>query len=232
MPPSLEKVANANKQRPTTAAREAGEKSRHSYLKLEDDQILMMKNAFSLFDQDGSGSIETAELQSVLGAMKMNRTQEEIEEMIAEVDVGETGSINFPEFVLMMADRLAEQDKVVMEMRKALKAFDPDQTGMIEAKKLVEVMLTMGDKMGKMDTEEMMSLVGVFDGQVDYIAMLDLVGAGSSNETPEERFDSLDINGDGVVDEEEILKAANAMANFEKPPPQVIAEQEEPDSDE
>ena len=31
--------------------------------------------------------------------------------MIAEVDVGETGSINFPEFVLMMADRLAEQDK-------------------------------------------------------------------------------------------------------------------------
>jgi len=86
--------------------------------------------------------------------------------MIAEVDVGETGSINFPEFVLMMADRMAEQDKVVMEMRKALKAFDPDQTGMIEAKKLVEVMLTMGDKMGKMDTEEMMSLVGVFDGQV------------------------------------------------------------------
>ena len=69
-----------------------------------------------------------------------------------------------------------------MEMRKALKAFDPDLTGMIEAKKLVEVslrdsgqtdrkdvlqvMLTMGDKMGKMDTEEMMSLVGVFDGQV------------------------------------------------------------------
>ena len=28
-----------------------------------------------------------------------------------------------------------------MEMRKALKAFDPDQTGMIEAKKLVEVSL-------------------------------------------------------------------------------------------
>ena len=36
------------------------------------------QNAFSLFDQDGSGSIETAELQSVLGAMKMNRTQEEV----------------------------------------------------------------------------------------------------------------------------------------------------------
>jgi len=78
MPPSLEKVANANKQRPTTAAREAGEKSRHSYLKLKDQQIRMMKTAFSLFDQDGSGSIETVELQSVLASMKMNRTQEEV----------------------------------------------------------------------------------------------------------------------------------------------------------
>ena len=32
--------------------------------------------------------------------------------------------------------------QVIIEMLKALKAFDPDQTGLIEAKKFVEVMLT------------------------------------------------------------------------------------------
>jgi len=229
---SLEKIEAANKPKPTAAALEAKEKSRHSYLKLTDEQLNMMRDAFMMFDLDGSGSIETSELQAVLASMKINRTQDQIEEMIAEIDGDDKGAINFPEFVLMMADRMAEQDKVIMEMRKALKAFDPDQTGMIEAKKLVEVMSTMGDCMGKMDTEEMMSLVGIFDGEVDYVAMLDLVGEGSSHETPEERYDSLDINGDGVVDEEELLKAANASENFNQAPPVEVQPESEPDSDE
>ena len=31
--------------------------------------------------------------------------------------------------------------------------------------------------------------------QVDYIAMLEFVGEGSKHETPEEKYDSLDLNG-------------------------------------
>jgi len=62
--------------------------------------------------------------------------------------------------------------------------------------------------------------------------MLDLVGEGSSHETPEERYDSLDINGDGVVDEEELLKAANASENFNQAPPVEVQPESEPDSDE
>merc|ERR1711959_233846 len=108
--------------------------------------------------------------------------------------------------------------EVIIEMLKALKAFDPDQTGLIEAKKFVEVMLTMGDRLGKMDTEEMMALVGVFDGKVDYIALLELIGEGSRDETPEEKFDSLDINGDGLVDEQELAKAGN-FEHFDMAPP-------------
>merc|ERR1712017_10398 len=129
-----------------------------------------------------------------------------------------------------MADRMHEKDKVIIEMLKALKAFDPDQTGLIEAKKFVEVMLTMGDRLGKMDTEEMMALVGVFDGKVDYIALLELIGEGSRDETPEEKFDSLDINGDGHVDEAELAKAGN-MDEFDKPPPKSPLLEEHQDSD-
>ena len=36
----------------------------------------------------------------------------QIEDLIAEVDGDGSGSINFPEFVLMMADRMHEKDKV------------------------------------------------------------------------------------------------------------------------
>jgi len=89
--------------------------ARHSYKKLTDDQIFLLRDTFQIFDQDGSGTIETAELQSVLGAMGMNLSTAEIEDMISEVDGDGSGSINFPEFVLMMADRMHEKDKVPSE---------------------------------------------------------------------------------------------------------------------
>lgn len=204
--------------------------SRHSYLKLSDEQIFQLRDAFQLFDQDSSGTIETTELQAVLGALGMNLSQQEIEEMVAEVDGDGSGSINFPEFVLMMADRMQPKDKVMTEMGKALKAFDPDSTGKIQAKKFVEVMLTMGDQMGKMDTEEMMALVGVFDGEVDYRALIEIIGSGSQNETHQEKHDSLDINGDGFVDEEEMAKARN-FERFDIAPPKTANVEEHHDSD-
>merc|ERR1712070_1223487 len=175
---------------------------------LSDTQIFLLKDTFDMFDHEGEGRIATDEVPQMFEALGLQTPADKIAELTEEMDTTQSGSLDFPEFLLMMCDQMGDQDKVMDEIVKCLKAFDEDQTGMIKAKQIIEVMVLMGDKMGKMDTEEMMALAGVEDGYVDYEFMVDIVANGSKNETPEEKFDSMDKDGNGKITREEFVAAS------------------------
>lgn len=46
-----------------------------------------LREAFSLFDKDGSGTISNDELEVVMKSLGQNPTQSELKKMIQEVDV-------------------------------------------------------------------------------------------------------------------------------------------------
>ena len=48
--------------------------------------IIEFREAFSLFDRDGDGTITTDELGTVMESLGLNSTQEELDDMIREVD--------------------------------------------------------------------------------------------------------------------------------------------------
>jgi len=47
---------------------------------------LELREAFTLFDKDGGGSISSSELGAVIRSLGQNPTEDELKEMIAEVD--------------------------------------------------------------------------------------------------------------------------------------------------
>jgi len=55
--------------------------------------------AFKVFDRDGGGSIESAELRHVLSSMGDKMTAEEADGMIMEADKDGDGSVDYAEFV-------------------------------------------------------------------------------------------------------------------------------------
>ena len=66
-----------------------------------------------LFDKDGSGKISPSELRFVLtGTGKMKLTDEEVDEIIAEVDADNDGMINFTELVRMFTGADSIKDLV------------------------------------------------------------------------------------------------------------------------
>ena len=71
---------------------------------LTKEQIADFKEAFFLFDKNGDGTISATELGSVLKLLGENPAQEVLEEMVNQADVNRNGTIEFPEFLTIMAE--------------------------------------------------------------------------------------------------------------------------------
>merc|ERR1711979_117916 len=99
---------------------------------LTEEQIGEFKEAFSLFDKDGDGTITTKELGTVMKSLHHNPSEAELQDMINEVDADGSGTIDFPEFLTMMARKMKDTD-TEEELIEAFKVFDRDGNGFISA---------------------------------------------------------------------------------------------------
>ena len=91
-----------------------------------------------MFDKDGDGTITTKELGTVMRSLGQNPTEAELQDMINEVDADGNGTIDFPEFLTMMARKMKDTDSEE-EIREAFRVFDKDGNGFISAAELQTV---------------------------------------------------------------------------------------------
>ena len=125
-------------------------------------------------------------------SLGQNPTEAELQDMISEVDAdGEcmfswivlrsttelvffslwfvgNGTIDFPEFLTMMARKMKDQDSEE-EIREAFRVFDKDGNGFISAAELRHVMTNLGEKLTDEEVDEMIREADIDgDGQVNY----------------------------------------------------------------
>ena len=77
---------------------------------LTEEQIAEFKEAFSLFDKDGDGTITTKELGTVMRSLGQNPHDQELNDMINEIDEDGNGHVDFDEFLIMMSKKMKEND--------------------------------------------------------------------------------------------------------------------------
>lgn len=121
---------------------------------MSEEQIAEFKEAFSLFDKDGSGTVTTKELGTVMRSLGQNPTEAELQEMIKEVDASGKGTIDFPEFLTLMARKMKDVDSEE-EIKEAFKVFDKDGNGFISSAELRHVMTNLGEKLTNEEVDEM-----------------------------------------------------------------------------
>ncbi|XVF42181.1 hypothetical protein PTKIN_Ptkin01aG0339300 [Pterospermum kingtungense] len=135
---------------------------------LSEEQIAEFQEAFCLFDKDGDGCITMEELAIAIRSLDQNPTEEELQNMINEVDTDGNGTIEFGEFLNLMARKMKEAE-AEEELKEAFRVFDRDQDGYISPHELRQVMINIGVKVTDEELEQMIREADLDgDGQVNY----------------------------------------------------------------
>ena len=121
---------------------------------LTEEQKQEIREAFDLFDTDGSGTIDDKELKVAMRALGFEPKKEEIKKMISDIDKDGSGTIDFEEFLEMMTAKMSERDSRE-EILKAFRLFDDDETGKISFKNLKRVAKEIGENMTDEELQEM-----------------------------------------------------------------------------
>ena len=87
---------------------------------LTPDDILGLRQIFSLVDIDNSGSISREEFHQLAKSVGLLLTPEQIDSVIAEVDKDNSGSIDFAEFVATMGKEI---NPVGLEPERVIELF-------------------------------------------------------------------------------------------------------------
>ncbi|KAL2077106.1 hypothetical protein ACEWY4_026610 [Coilia grayii] len=121
---------------------------------ITEEQKQEIREAFDLFDTDGSGTIDVKELKVAMRALGFEPKKEEIKKMIADIDKEGSGTIDFNDFLCMMTKKMSEKDSKE-EILKAFRLFDDDGTGKISFKNLKRVAKELGENLTDEELQEM-----------------------------------------------------------------------------
>jgi len=125
-----------------------------SKVDLSEEQKSDIKEAFSLFDTQGSGLIDSKDLKVAMRALGFEPRKEEIKKMLKDVEPDSCGKLSVESFLQLMANKMSEKD-TKEEILKAFKLFDDEESGKITFTNLKRVALELGENLTDEELQEM-----------------------------------------------------------------------------
>ncbi|XP_035716257.1 calmodulin-A [Folsomia candida] len=144
---------------------------------LSDEQIAEFQESFGIFDKNGDGTISTKELGMVMRSMGKFPSAAELEQMISEVDGDGSGTIDFQEFLSMMARNQGSRDEK-MEVHESFRVIDKNGDGFITVGELRQVMANIGENASYEEIQEMIKVADLDgDGKVNFDEYFAVLGS-------------------------------------------------------
>ncbi|RLN35802.1 hypothetical protein C2845_PM03G12970 [Panicum miliaceum] len=145
-----------------------GERTRTRPHGLTQQKRQEIKEAFDLFDTDNSGTIDAKELNVAMRALGFEMTEEQINQMIADVDKDGSGAIDYEEFEHMMTAKIGERDSKE-ELTKAFRIIDQDRNGKISNIDIQRIAKEVGVNLTLEEIQDMVQEADRNgDGEIDF----------------------------------------------------------------
>jgi calcium-binding protein CML len=141
---------------------------------VSDSKVAAFQHAFHMFDKKSDGAICGEELEQMFTALGESVTADEVKDMIAEVDVSGTGTIELNEFMFMMAKR-QQTDDAKNDPRAAFDVFDANKDGFIDEQELSDGMERLGEKLTLQECREIIATADKDkDGKLSFAEFLSM----------------------------------------------------------
>eukprot|EP01091_Cochliopodium_minus_P000659 TRINITY_DN10577_c0_g1_i1.p1 TRINITY_DN10577_c0_g1~~TRINITY_DN10577_c0_g1_i1.p1 ORF type:complete len:181 (+),score=66.77 TRINITY_DN10577_c0_g1_i1:50-592(+) len=137
-------------------------KNKNKKIRVDNDRLEEIKEAFTLFDIDNDGNIDANELKIALKSLGIEASKNEIKKMISELDKNGDGKINYQEFESMMTAKIEPTD-TIEEMTKVFQLFSEDNDGFISLENLKKVAKEVGES--QITDEELKEMIA--EGDLD-----------------------------------------------------------------
>nr|BAA13630.1 troponin C [Halocynthia roretzi]BAA13632.1 unnamed protein product [Halocynthia roretzi] len=143
---------------------------------LTEDQKSEFRTCFDIFVEDTEdGTITAKELGKLMKMLGQNPSEQELKEMVEEVDLDGSGTIDFEEFCLMMYRQMQAEEEAKIpereekELSEAFRLFDLDGNGLIGWDELKAALDGTGENVETWEVDEMMADGDKnHDSQIDY----------------------------------------------------------------
>ena len=134
---------------------------------LSDETINIFQALFEMSDTDNDGEISVRQLRSIMCSIGKNQSEEKLTKMTQDVDLDGSGTINFKEFLYLMA-KIMNDDETEELLIEAFKVFDKDGNGFITSHELRNIMIHLEEDLTPEEIEEMVREADINnDGTID-----------------------------------------------------------------
>ncbi|XP_013400747.1 calmodulin-2/4 [Lingula anatina] len=119
---------------------------------LSDDQVQNIREAFFVFDPDKKGIIPTKKLGDVMRNLGHQLRPEELGELIKIVDQDSNGTVDFDEFLPLMAQKIKEKQEEEF-YKNLFRMLDKKKKGFITCDDLRYILKGLRDELDLSDEE-------------------------------------------------------------------------------
>ncbi len=118
-----------------------------------------------MYDKQKTGSVKMKELGCIMRTLGQMPTQDELTDYFHDVDADNSGMIEFPEFVTLMAKRRDPEE----DMWLAFDAFDENGDNLISRDELQRFISNIGENFDEHEFQEIMKEIdGDGDGFINF----------------------------------------------------------------
>ncbi|XP_054266374.1 troponin C-like [Macrosteles quadrilineatus] len=144
----------------------------------DEEKLRIMRKAFAMCDTTKSGYIETTKIASILNTIGQVFDDEELQELIEEVDVDESGRVDFDGFCQIVSNFLEEEDAEAMtaELKEAFRLYDKEGNGYITTAVLREILAALDDALKPEDLDGIIAEIDTDgSGTVDFDEFMEMM---------------------------------------------------------